>query len=336
MTRPHQHDDPSATNDPEQFAAVRNVIDRCLAVQAGEHVVLLVDDDTDRGVVDALRHGLGEVGSTALVVEMPRAIIPGSEVAPAVAAAMRHSDAVIELTSVFLGSNQARRDANAQGVRYLAMPGVRLSTFRPDGPLSVDFDGLRTAAERIGEMWTDASEFTLTTPAGTALSGLVSGRPGRVLHGICRTTGSYMAPPDIEAGTAPIEGTVHGVAVIDADLLFMGTGPLPDPVILTFDEGRLVDAQGPEQARLTAMIERCGDERMSNFAEVSLGLNPAGSVCDVAMETESALGTAHIALGNSIAYGGTVAAVAHLDCVMRDATLILDGVAVDAAATMTA
>jgi leucyl aminopeptidase (aminopeptidase T) len=43
------------------------------------------------------------------------------------------------------------------------------------------------------------------------------------------------------------------------------------------------------------------------------------------METESALGTAHIALGNSIAYGGTVDAVAHLDCVMKDATLELDG-----------
>jgi leucyl aminopeptidase (aminopeptidase T) len=46
------------------------------------------------------------------------------------------------------------------------------------------------------------------------------------------------------------------------------------------------------------------------------------------METESARGTAHIALGNSIAYGGVVNAVAHLDCVMRDATLELDGRAV--------
>ena len=46
------------------------------------------------------------------------------------------------------------------------------------------------------------------------------------------------------------------------------------------------------------------------------------------METESARGTAHVALGNSIAYGGRVNAVAHLDCVMRDATLELDGAVV--------
>lgn len=313
---------------------IRNVLDRCLAVTRGESVVILVDDGTDRRVVDSLSIQIGVRGGTPIVLEMPRMLIPGSEVHKTVAAAMASSDAVIELTSVFIGSNQARRDANRVGVRYLAMPGVRLETFRPNGPLAVDFDELRVAAERVGDLWTSASEFTLTTPAGTSLSGIVDQRPGRVLHGICRTAGSYMAPPDIEAGTAPVEGTVCGVAVIDADLLFMGVGPLPEPVVLTFDEGRLVDVAGPERERLTAMLDRCGDDRMVNFAEVSLGLNPAGHVCDVAMETESALGTAHIALGNSIAYGGIVDAVAHLDCVMRDAVLTLDGVEVDAAAVM--
>jgi len=315
-------------------SGVRNVLDRCLAITSGESVVLLVDDATDRRVVGALTAQIAERGGIPVVVEMPRMLVPGSEVPSTVAAAMLACDAVIELTSIFIGSNQARRDANKVGVRYLAMPGVRVETFRPDGPLSVDFDELRASAEQIGELWTAASEFVLTTPAGTSLRGTVESRPGRVLHGICRTSGSYMAPPDIEAGTAPIEGTVHGVAVIDADLLFMGTGPLPEPVVLTFDEGRLVDVAGPERHRLMSMLERCGDERMVNFAEISLGLNPAGRVCDVAMETESALGTAHIALGNSIAYGGTVNAVAHLDCVMRDATLTLDGAAVDARAIM--
>ena len=314
--------------------ALDNVLERCLAVQRNESIVILVDEDTDARVVSLLQSGLIHRDCRPIVVSMERVAIPGSDVSAAVAAAMRHCDAVIELTSVFIGSNQARRDANAHGVRYLAMPGVTATTFRADGPLSVDFDELRAAAERVGDLWTAASKFSLTTPAGTSLHGSVADRPGRVLHGICRLAGDYMAPPDIEAGTAPVEGTVHGVVVVDADLLFMGVGPLPDPVVLTFDEGRLVGVEGPESYRLTSMIDRCADERMTNLAEVSLGLNPAGHVCDVAMETESALGTAHIALGNSIAYGGIVPAVAHLDCVMRDASLTLDGVAVDAFAIM--
>jgi leucyl aminopeptidase (aminopeptidase T) len=311
-------------------ATLDNVLERCLGVQPLEHIVILVDEATDSRVVDLISQGLVSRDCMPLIVQLPRLEIPGSEVPPAVAAAMSNCDAVIELTSVFIGSNEARRQANREGVRYLAMPGVRLDTFRPGGPLGVDFDSLRVAADEVGELWTQAADFTLTTPAGTELHGSVEGRPGRVLHGICRLAGDYMAPPDIEAGTAPVEGTTHGIAVIDADLLFMGTGPLADPVVLTFDEGRLVKVEGPESARLTSMLERCGDDRMANFAEVSLGLNPAGHVCEVAMETESALGTAHIALGNSIAYGGLVPAVAHLDCVMRDAHLTLDGVPVPA------
>jgi len=73
------------------------------------------------------------------------------------------------------------------------------------------------------------------------------------------------------------------------------------------------------------MLGRCNDDRMANIAEVSVAFNPGGKVCAVPMETESSRGSAHIALGNSIAYGGRVNAIAHLDCVMRDAVLELDG-----------
>ena len=149
--------------------------------------------------------------------------------------------------------------------------------------------------------------------------------PGACLHGLARDDGDYMAPPDIEAGTAPVETSSDGVVVVDADLLFMGQGPLPSPVVLRFEAGELVAIEGAESGRLEEMLGRCADDRMSNLAEVSMAFNPSGRVCGVAMETESSRGTAHIALGNSMAYGGTVDAVAHLDCVMRDATLELDG-----------
>lgn len=312
----------------DPLSAIGNVLDRCLGVRPGEEIVLLVDHQTAADVIVDLRRALDDRRCTTTVVEVPLAALPGQEVPRPAAQAILHSAATIELTSLFLGSNSARRAATAAGSRYLAMPGVRLSTFRPGGPLDVDFDDLRVGAEAVGALWTAARNFTLTTPAGTHLTGSVLDRPGRVLHGVCRAAGSYMAPPDVEAGTAPVEGTTSGIAVIDGDLLFMGLGPLPEPVVLEFEEGRLIGVTGPEADRLHRMLERCDDPRMVNLAEVSLGLNPAGQVCDVAMETESAYGTAHIALGNSIAYGGTVDAVAHLDCVMLDATLTLDDVPV--------
>ena len=304
------------------------LLDQCLGVRPGEQVVLLTDGGTDDGVVSRLLEALAARDGIPLVARMPAPHLPGAEPPGAVAAMMLEAGAVIELTSLFIGSSLARRNATERGVRYLAMPGVRVETFRPGGPLDVDFERLRADAERVGRAWASAREFRLTSRGGTDLRGSVAGRPGRVLHGMATEPGAYMAPPDIESGTAPVEGTASGTVVIDGDLLFMGEGPLADAVALHIEDGRMAGIEGPERARLTTMLERCADERMANLAEVSVAFNPAGTICSVPMETESARGTAHIALGNSIAYGGEVNAVAHLDCVMRDATLELDGRAV--------
>jgi leucyl aminopeptidase (aminopeptidase T) len=305
-----------------------NVLDRCLALRPGEQVVLLTDEGTDPSVVEGFVEGIRARDGVAVVFRIPMPPLPGSEPPSVAAAAMREAGAIVELTSLFVGSSAARLAATRAGARYLAMPGVRLETFREGGPLTVDFDAIRADAEAVGEAWGRASTYRLTTPAGTDLRGSVQGRPGRVLHGLARERGDYMAPPDIEAGTAPVEASSEGTVVVDADLLFMGPGPLPSPVALTFAAGELVAVEGAEAERLHDMLRRCDDDRMRNLAEVSMAFNPSGRVCGVAMETESARGTAHVALGNSIAYGGTVEAVAHLDCVMRDATLELDGRAV--------
>jgi leucyl aminopeptidase (aminopeptidase T) len=311
-----------------------NVLDQCLAVRPGEQVVLLTDDGTDEGVVTRLLDGVAQRDGVGLLARMPAPYLPGAEPPGAVAAMMLEAGAVIELTSLFIGSSLARRSATARGVRYLAMPGVLVETFRHGGPLDVDFERLRSDAERVGRAWGNAAEFRLTTPAGTDLRGSVADRPGRVLHGMATEPGAYMAPPDIESGTAPVEGTASGVVVIDGDLLFMGRGPLREPVVLQVREGRVTGIEGAESRRLTAMLDRCADKQMSNLAEVSVAFNPAGTICGVPMETESARGTAHVALGNSIAYGGVVNAIAHLDCVMRDATLELDGRAVISEGTL--
>jgi leucyl aminopeptidase (aminopeptidase T) len=304
------------------------LLDQCLGVRAGEQVVLLTDGATDAGVITGLLEAVSTRDGIPLVARIPAPGLPGAEPPGAVAAMMLEAGAVIELTSLFIGSSLARRNASARGVRYLAMPGVVLDTFRPGGPLDVDFEQLRSEAERVGRAWNAAQQFRLSTPGGTDLRGSVADRPGRVLHGIATEPGAYMAPPDVESGTAPVEGTASGVVVVDGDLLFMGRGPLREPVVLQVDDGQVVGIEGAERDRLIRMLERCADARMSNLAEVSVAFNPAGTICSVPMETESTRGSAHVALGNSIAYGGLVNAVAHLDCVMRDATLELDGRAV--------
>ena len=146
-----------------------------------------------------------------------------------------------------------------------------------------------------------------------------------------------MAPPDIEAGTAPVEGDERAASSWSTrTCCSWAQGPLPEPVVIHVDGRRAWSGiEGAEAGRLREMLARCDDERMTNLAEVSVAFNPSGRCAACRWRPSRRCGTAHIALGNSIAYGGDVDAVAHLDCVMRDATLELDGRPVMVAGVLT-
>jgi leucyl aminopeptidase (aminopeptidase T) len=242
---------------------------------------------------------------------------------------MREADVVFELTSVFIGSCQARRDACAAGARYFTVPGLGWGTLRPGGPFSVDFDRLGEHARRLGERFDAATEFRLTSTLGTDLRGSFDGRRGRPLWGVAREPGGYAAPPDVEVGASPVEGTTTGRVIVDGSLLFLGPDQLQAPVELRFERGRLDAISGPDAWRLEDALARSGDERMWELAEVSIGLNPRSRSGGSALELEGIVGGAHVAVGNNVAYGGSNDARSHIDCVLLEGRLELDGVALD-------
>jgi leucyl aminopeptidase (aminopeptidase T) len=137
--------------------------------------------------------------------------------------------------------------------------------------------------------------------------------------------GTYAAPPDIEVGAAPVEATASGRVLVDGSILFLGPAQLNAPVELTFEDGILVGCEGPDAWRLQDALDRSEDERMRNLAEVSIGLNPLSRPGGAPLELEGIVGGAHVALGNNVAYGGSVAARSHIDCVLLRADLELDG-----------
>jgi leucyl aminopeptidase (aminopeptidase T) len=301
----------------------------CAGVKEGERALIVTDTDADAAIVAAMRAVLTELGTDPDVVSSPPADLPGAEPPAHVGAAMLAADVIFELTSVFIGSCSARRTACERGARYLTVPGLTWTTLRPGGPFAVDFEEAEERSKRLGERFDRASEFRLRSGAGTDLRGSFAGRRGRPLWGVADEPGGYAAPPDVEVGASPVEGTGEGRVVIDGSLLFLGPAQLPSPVELRFEGGQLVDAAGAESWRLTDAIDRSGDGRMRTLAEVSIGLNPFSRPGGSALELEGIVGGAHVALGNNVAYGGSVDARSHLDCVMLGATLELDGEPLD-------
>jgi leucyl aminopeptidase (aminopeptidase T) len=313
----------------ESFPALRTLATDCAGVRSGERALVVTDTAAETEVVDALAAVLAALGASVVTVCSDPADLPGDDPPAAVGAAMLEADVVFEVTSVFIGSCQARRDACAAGTRYLTVPGLNVATLRPGGPFSVDFAALGTYAQRLGTLFDDAREFHLASPVGTDLRGSFEGRRGRPLWGVATECGGYAAPPDVEVGASPVEGSTSGRVVVDGSLLFLGPDQLGSPVELSFENGRLVGIDGREGWRLRDALERSGDDRMWSIAEVSIGLNPASRPGGSALELEGIVGGAHVAVGNNVAYGGSNDARSHIDCVLLEARLELDGIAVD-------
>jgi leucyl aminopeptidase (aminopeptidase T) len=309
----------------EAAGALRRLATVCAGVHEGESCLIITDTAANQEIVAAVAATLRTLGGSVVLGCGEPVELPGDEPPAPLSGAMAHADVIFELTSVFAGSSQARRDACARGARYLTVPGLSWTTLRPGGPLAADFAACGENARRLAEKIDAASEFRLTSELGTDLRGSLEGRAGRPLWGVADQPGGYAAPPDIEVGASPVEGTASGTVVVDGSVLFLGPDQLPAPIELRFEDGQLLDARGPEAWRLLDAIDRSGDERMHTLAEVSIGLNPLTRPGGSALELEGILGGAHVAVGNNVPYGGSVDARAHIDCVLLRGTLSVDG-----------
>jgi leucyl aminopeptidase (aminopeptidase T) len=100
--------------------------------------------------------------------------------------------------------------------------------------------------------------------------------------------------------------------------------PLGDPPVLTIEDGKLVSASQPEGDRLLAALDAAGGQGR-NVAELGIGTNERAELTGNILEDEKILGSCHVAFGASAAIGGTVQVPVHLDCVVLEPTVELDG-----------
>src|SRR5205823_11057966 len=97
-----------------------------------------------------------------------------------------------------------------------------------------------------------------------------------------------------------------------------------EPAKLTLKNGRIIDAQsglGPQFIELLRVHGQLG----ANLAELGIGTNDRALLTGSVLEDEKILGTVHVAFGASAGIGGTVSVPIHLDVVVLDASLDVDG-----------
>jgi leucyl aminopeptidase (aminopeptidase T) len=100
-----------------------------------------------------------------------------------------------------------------------------------------------------------------------------------------------------------------------------------EPATLEMRDGHIVKAEGGLGPEYLKRLRAHGD-RGTNLAELGVGTNDRARLSGKVLEDEKILGTVHVAFGASAAIGGTVSVPIHLDAVVLDASLEVDGKAV--------
>jgi leucyl aminopeptidase (aminopeptidase T) len=86
----------------------------------------------------------------------------------------------------------------------------------------------------------------------------------------------------------------------------------------------LVDADGRLGRRLFDLLRAHG-RKGRNLAELGIGTNDRATLSGNVLEDCKLLGSVHVGFGASAAIGGTVQTAVHLDAVVIDASLWIDG-----------
>jgi leucyl aminopeptidase (aminopeptidase T) len=299
--------------------AVRTVVRECMSVSPGEEVLVVCNPVTEE-IGALMRIEAQGDGASATLAVMSERESPAAEPPEVVAAAMLAADVVLAPTIQSISHTAARRKASEEGVRIASLPGVTEDMLTR--LMTGDLAEVRRRGWALGGILSGGSEARITCRHGSDLRFGLESRLAIVDAGELGTRGAFGNLPCGEAFIAPVEGTAEGTLVVDGSIADVGL--LDTPVSLTVRGGHLAETTGSDGAALMEMLSAHGADG-TNVAELGIGTNEEALLTGNILEDEKILGTCHVAFGASAAIGGTVQVPVHLDCVVLEPTVEIDG-----------
>ncbi|MBN1756203.1 aminopeptidase [bacterium] len=302
--------------------AARVVLNDCL--KAGpQEVGLIITDEPKRKIGYVLFEIARMVSREAFLVEISPRLTHGSEPPGAVAALMKNVDYILAPTSKSLSHTEARREACKHGVRCATMPDIQEESMLR--ALNADYSRIADLSRKLASRLTRAKQARVKTAKGTDILIPLEGREGLADTGLVHNPGDFSNLPAGEAYIAPLEGGSTGIIVIDASMAGIGLLPPENTIRVDVLNGFAQKFYGCHQAdMLREMLNEHGANGF-NLAELGIGTNYKAQVCGSVLEDEKVYGTIHLAFGDNASMGGNVKVNVHLDGVILNPTLELDG-----------
>ncbi len=297
---------------------LQSMIKVCTEIRPEDSVLVIADTELeDIWFGQIFTAVLESMGYQPISLTLPPREFGKVEPPPPVAAAMKVANVTFSIGRGVTAHSTARREARAAGAKYYFFsPSIMLDVLSR-GIRTSDINLLKKRTEGLARVLRKTKTAKVTNTAGTNITVSLSGRQSLALLS--------QLPDYAEAAITPVEGTAEGTIVVD---LAVRGGPtlIKGPLRLVVKLGKITDISGDTEKVDLLKKLLATDENANNIAELGIGTSHLIPAEARATARDGArLGTAHIGIGRNDDIGGKTWSAIHMDAMLEQASVELDG-----------
>ncbi len=202
--------------------------------------------------------------------------------------------------------------------------------------MDIDYGRLSREGAALKRRLDAAEEMRVTTAAGSDFTVRIAEKTAINNDGRYREPGRGGNMPAGEVYVPPTKRGVEGRIVIDGSYRTKDSSLVPhEPIVLEVEKGDIVRMNATSEAKALERTLAWAERRAKHpwgirrICELGIGLNPKAKLVGCTILDEKVRGTVHIANGSNKWFGGDVAAIIHLDHVLKKPTVWADGERLD-------
>ncbi|MCL4519013.1 MAG: hypothetical protein M1587_07435 [Thaumarchaeota archaeon] len=295
--------------------ASSQILRTCVGLKNNENVAVMCDKQSDTQVINAFRRASISDGAE------PRIIYHSNTCSRAelrcISQQLLDYDVVVDCSGTPLPNEVY--DASKLRIRGLLM--YRITPLGVIRGAQADSFELKKEMKRISQVFERASEIQILSGNNYRLSLVGAHRSAVLATGIAMERGELAFFPAGVIAIAPLEKFPNGEVLVNGAIT--GIGLVKEPFKIGFKNGRLCSIEGTADA--LPLIQQIGKRRNGRMlSELGCGVNRRAKDSGTG-EDERVKGSIHIGLGDNSQFHGNIRSMAHVDLILRNASLSLDG-----------
>lgn len=298
--------------------SIKVVIDKIFELKENESFLLITDTLKEEMARPFFEYA-ETISNNSKIIVMEPLSRNGEEPKVEVSKTMLENDVILMLTSKSLSHTKARRDASENKARIISSPGLTQEML--DRCVDIDYDDLIAFHDKLRPIIVNSKEIKVTSKKGTDITLSVENTHGKSSELLKNKIGNFGNLPtgEVDSGVLNAQGRL----IIDGSMA--GVGILNEDLVLDVKNNyATVISETDESKQLKDLLDSVGPDAYK-IAELGIGTNPNAIITGKVLEDEKVKGTVHFAVGNDLSYGGKNNVPIHLDGVIKEPTLIVDG-----------